>query len=107
MDIDGFLQQRIDKKLEYWTKTKINSAGRAFIANGILVSSPLYFLAIWGGSMKGVKKVVGKIRNYLWSGSTNPSRTRVSWINCCRTKNEGGLGLINPMEAMNALMVNL
>jgi hypothetical protein len=42
--------------------------------------------------------------NFLWSGSSHRTRIRVSWTNCCSAKGKGGLGLIDPQEAMEALM---
>lgn len=36
-------------------------------------------------------------------GTSNRARSRVSWVNCCRAKKDGGLGLVNPLEAMMAM----
>jgi hypothetical protein len=102
--VDQFLIERIDKKLKYWSAMHINNAGRAMVGNGILISSVFFFLAIWGGSKKGVSKVKAKIRNYIWSGSAHPTRARVSWDVCCMLKKEGGLGIVDPHDALTALM---
>lgn len=103
--IDNALLQRLDKKFNYWSQAKINSAGRAIIANAVLVSSLLYFLAIWGGSKQGIQKAISKIRNYMWIGSPSLTRSRVAWTTCCLPKKVGGLGLINPLDAMTSFMV--
>ena len=78
-DIDNLLLNKVDRKLEHWVKTKLNLAGRVVVANSVLISSMLYFLAIWGGSSSGIKRVEGKIRNFLWAGTTTFARAKVSW----------------------------
>jgi hypothetical protein len=77
-DSDQFLAAKIDRKLTYWVTTQLNWAGREVIVNGILISAMLYLLALWGGSQGGVKRITGKIRNFYWSNTTQPSRTRVA-----------------------------
>jgi hypothetical protein len=52
-DVDQFLIEKIDKKLKYWITTRINNTGRAVVANGILISTALFFLAIWEGGGVG------------------------------------------------------
>ena len=102
--VDKFLCDKIDKKLRYWITTRINGTGRVVICNGILVSSLMFFLAIWSGSKAGVIKVISKIQNYLWTGTQHNSRARIAWDSCCRKKKERGLGLVNPEEAVVAMM---
>jgi hypothetical protein len=94
----------IDKKLQYWSSLEFNAAGRETVANGILISALLYFLAIWGGTKQGIQKVTGKIRNFLWSGSPTAVRARVAWTVCCQPKQVDGLNLIDPQEAVTALI---
>jgi hypothetical protein len=105
-DVDQFLIEKIDKKLKYWITTRINNTGRAVVANGILISTALFFLAIWegGGSDKGVAKVKNKVVNFIWVGADRPTRSRVAWDTCCLKKKERGLGMIDPGDAVNALM---
>jgi hypothetical protein len=63
-DANSFLKAKIQKKLMYWVTVRLNSAGREVITNNVLVSSLLYFLAIWGGIADGIKRITGKIRNF-------------------------------------------
>jgi hypothetical protein len=64
-DVNKFLLDRKDKKLQYRTSRKLNNIGRSIICNGILTSSTMFFLAIWGGLQQGINKLKGKVRNYL------------------------------------------
>ena len=67
-DVDKFLMTKIDKKLVMWSNIKVNSVGRVLIANCMIVSTMLFFLAIWGGSSTSIQRITAKIRDYLWSG---------------------------------------
>jgi hypothetical protein len=102
--IDQFLVERIGKKIDFWATVRLNSAGRAVIANGVMVSATLYFLSIWAGSTNGVQKVVSKIRNYLFAGTSQPARAQVAWHVVCSRKKDGGLNIVNPLEAVTAMM---
>ena len=55
-DVGSFLFDKLSKKLVHWSATKINPTGRSIVANNVLLSSTFFFLSIWGGSKKGVKK---------------------------------------------------
>jgi hypothetical protein len=73
--------------------------------NGILLSALFFFLAIWAGTQAGVKKVQTLLTNYLWSGSTSRSRSKVAWYQCCLPHGHGGINLIDPVDAVNALLI--
>jgi hypothetical protein len=104
-DANGFLLDRIQKSLGWWSSTKINSTRGRPIVNGIFLSTTYFFTSIWVGTKKWVIKVKSAVTNYFWSRSLNRSRSKVSWIQCCQTKNKGEVNLINPVDAMTTLMV--
>jgi hypothetical protein len=103
-DANSFLMAKIEKKLMYWVTVRLNSAGREVIANSVLVSSLLYFLAIWGDTADGIKRITRKIRNFYWAGTTQQARAWVAWQTCCLKRCDGGLNLIDHQEATTALM---
>ena len=74
------------------------------MANSVLLSSTFFFLSIWRGSKKGVKKVKSAIMNYVAGGKLQRARIRVSWHQCCQTKSKGGVNLINLEDAATALL---
>jgi hypothetical protein len=43
--------------------------------------------------------------NYLASGGTQRARAKVDWVQCCQGRSKGGINLINPEDAVVALMV--
>jgi hypothetical protein len=103
-DIDQFLIEKIELKLHYWTTLRLSLAARAVVVNMVLLSTLWYFITLWGGSLKATRIIKSNLMNFLWSGSTHRTRVRVNWSDCCAPKTQGGLGLIGPNEAMDALM---
>ena len=103
-DVDTFLGDKLAKKLTHWCATKINQAGRRIVANNMLLSSTFYFLSMWRSSQKGVKKIKSSIMNYMAARRIQKSRIKVSWAQCCHPKEKSGLNLINPEDAVLALM---
>ena len=75
---------------------KLSLDGRIVICNQVFLSTPWFLITVWGGSNKILTKIRGAIRNYLYSGKEQLTRTRVSWRECCLTKRYGGLGLVDP-----------
>jgi hypothetical protein len=102
--VNQFLLDRTDNKLQHWTAQKLNNTGQSVICNGILMSATMYFLAIWGGTQSGISKLKAKIRNYLWMAEDRPCWARIAWHVCSLKKKDGGLGLVDPAEAMVAMM---
>ena len=103
-DVDKFLYNKISKKLDYWSTMKLSLGGRIVICNQVLLSTLWFFITVWGGSNKILNKIRGAIRNYLWSGKEQRSRTRVSWRECCLKKKLGGLGLMDLETAKISLL---
>jgi hypothetical protein len=95
---------KVEKKLVYWSSQRLNATSREVIGNSVLISFLLYFLALWGGTKAGLTKITSKIRNFFWSGSATRTRNRVAWKTCCLYREEGSLNMIDPQEALTALM---
>jgi hypothetical protein len=102
--VDEFLVERVHKSLRYWCTTKVNSTGRGVVVNKILLSSIFFFISIWDGTQKGIARVKANVASYMWSGTMNRARTKVAWLQCCQPKDQGGLDLVNPADALVALM---
>ena len=77
-DVGKFLYRKISKKLDYWSTMKLSLAGVAVICNQVLFSTLWFFITVWGGSNKIINEIRGAIRNYLWLGREQLTRTRVS-----------------------------
>ena len=75
------------------------------VVNGILLSSLFFFLAIWVSTKAEVMKVRYMLSNYLWSSSMSRSRSKVAWYQCCLLKSQGKIGLIDPVDAISAVLI--
>ena len=100
-DVDSFLFNKISKKLDYWSTMRLSLAGRIVICNQVLLSTLWFFVTVWGGSNKILKKIRGAIRNYLWSGKEQLIRTRVSWKECCLKKKRWGSRASRPRNGQD------
>lgn len=102
-DVDAFLAAKITRKLSYWTTVHLSLAARAVVVNSVLLSSLWYFLSLWCGSKEILSSIRASLRNFLWAGTEEHVRARVRWDDCCAEKLVGGLGLIDPQEALTSL----
>jgi len=46
IDVDNFLLEKVQHKLNYWASTKLSFARRKVIVNNILLSSLGYFVSV-------------------------------------------------------------
>jgi hypothetical protein len=104
-DVDKFLLDRVNKKLEYWCKLKHKSIGRAVVVNSVLLSSTIFFVSIWGGTLAGLKRIQAILHNYLWGGKPTLARKKIAWLQCCQPRDKGGINLLNPPDVLDAMMV--
>jgi hypothetical protein len=52
VDVDRFLQDKIERKLHYWTTLRLSLASRAMVVNMVLLSTLWYFIVLWGGTIQ-------------------------------------------------------
>jgi hypothetical protein len=104
IDTDDFLFNKIKKKLTYWTAIHLSLAARSTIVNSVLLSTTWYFISVWAGSRTVIKRIRGLVRSYLWTGLDKKCWVRVRWADCCANKKIGGLNIVHPEDALDALM---
>lgn len=88
----------IRKKLVYWSSCNLSLAGRALVANQVLLATTWYIASCWLLHSGILKQLSRLIRNFLWSASdgTQDTRARVKWSTVIMAKSEGGLRIIDP-----------
>ncbi|KAL0289804.1 UNVERIFIED_CONTAM: hypothetical protein Sradi_7065200 [Sesamum radiatum] len=52
-----------------------------------------------------IKMIEGKMREFLWTGATGVGHAKVAWVQVCRSKEEGGLGIRSIIHMNQALML--
>ncbi|KAL0288048.1 UNVERIFIED_CONTAM: hypothetical protein Sradi_7109300 [Sesamum radiatum] len=101
-------QPLIDKladRLTGWNHLNLSLAGRAQLLKSVLSSLHLYWASIFVLPKSIIKVIEGKMRAFLWKGSSNSGYAKVSWVQVCRPVAEGGLGIRSVLFMNQALML--
>ena len=92
----------------FWSKAKLSFAGRVIVVNHVLLSSLWYIMSCWSFSRSCMGQLQRLIRNYLWSGNDGShARAKVSWSTIVKPLDQGGLGIVDPLQQSKALMAKL
>src|ERR1044071_6276986 len=83
------LLDKISGYLNAWAKKSISFAGRRELIASVLQGCEGFWLSILSSPSCLIESLVGICRGFLWR------RPRVSWVNVCVPRKEGGLGLLN------------
>ncbi|MCO5583112.1 hypothetical protein L7F22_037020 [Adiantum nelumboides] len=103
------VMQAIRRKLCYWSTRHLSMAGRALVANQVLLASAWYVASCWtmhGGVMLQLRRL---IRNFLFGGSDGSfdTRPRGRWSTCILPTSQGGLGIIDLEIRRRALLTKV
>jgi hypothetical protein len=84
----------LKKRLGSWGNKYVSLGGRIVLINAVLSSIPIFYLAYMKMPQKVWKEVVKIQRNFLWGGLSLKRRIYwVKWVDICKPKMEGGLGI--------------
>jgi hypothetical protein len=79
----------------------VSLGGRVVLLNSVLSAIPIFYLSLFKMPVGGWKKIVRLQRRFLWGGAAGSSKISwVSWVDVCRPKKEGGLG-VKDLRIMN------
>ncbi|XP_074318739.1 uncharacterized protein LOC141655563 [Silene latifolia] len=88
------LIERIVSRIRGIGAKKLSYAGRIILINAVLNTLHNYWASIFLIPKGVIKRIEAICRNFLWSGSSEYSRSPlVVWHNVCCSKKEGGLGI--------------
>jgi hypothetical protein len=95
----------LQKRLNSWQNRFVSLGGRVVLINSVLAAIPLFYLSLFKMPMKTWKKIVSIQRNFLWGGASNKTKIAwVKWVDVCRGKDDGGLGVKN-LRLMNIALL--
>lgn len=83
---------------------KLSLASRVVICNHVIMSTLWFFITMWAGSNKTLRKIWSAIHNYRSSGNGQLNRTRVTWKECWIKGKYDGLGLVDPEDAKTNIL---
>lgn len=97
--------KRLTDYTSLWNIKSLSYAGRIELIRGVIQGVH----AFWMGVLPipyGVQKIIGRIaRNFLWGvQGVQKKKMWVSWVDVCRPKKEGGLGLFDLIAWNKALL---
>lgn len=91
------LLDKVEKTLPNWKCTCLSRGGRLTLVNAGLTNIPSYWMSLLYLPCWVVNRIDQIRRDILWSGSLSVSGIRClrNWGVVCRSKAQGGLGIIN------------
>ncbi|KAL4342320.1 hypothetical protein GQ457_08G033220 [Hibiscus cannabinus] len=89
----GFLTERVDDRIEGWTKHLLSFGGREIFLKSVAQSLPQYIMSCYLLPRTIIDHIVRSMRRYWWSGN-NKDRgwPLIAWDCICSPKAAGGLG---------------
>jgi hypothetical protein len=91
----------IQNRLASWKNKYVSLGGRVVLLNSVLAAIPIFYLSLFKIPVGVWKKIVRLQRRFLWGGAAGSSKINwVSWLDVCRPKKEGGLG-VKDLRIMN------
>lgn len=93
------LIMRIRDQIDCWASSCLNHAGRLQLLKSVLFG----IQAHWSNHLFLPKHILKCVQSYflrfLWGGSTSSNKqVKVSWSECCKSLDEGGLGIKDPLQ---------
>lgn len=88
------LIMKIRGKIELWMNKLLNHAGRLQLLKVVLFSIQSFWSVHLSLPASVLKEIQSLLLKFLWGGSvSNTKQVKVSWKECCYSKDEGGLGI--------------
>jgi len=96
---------KLETRLSTWRGRFLSMAGRICIIKSVLTAVPLYYLYIFRAPESVCKNINSIQRRFLWGwGKEKKPISWVSWKNVCKSKQEGGLGILDVRDFNHALL---
>ncbi len=89
-----------------WQAKLLSQGGRLVLVNLVLTSLPLYFLSVFRAPKWAIKRMEALRRAFFWKGgiAVLGGQCLVQWKQVCRSRKEGGLGVLD-LGVMNTALL--
>lgn len=95
------LLESIRHRIASWTTRLLSYAGRLELLKSVIASIINFWISAFRLPNGCIKEIDRLCSAFLWSGpELNTRKAKVSWVNICKPKKEGGLG-IRPLKEAN------
>jgi len=96
---------KLETRLSTWRGRFLLMAGRICVIKSVLTAVPLYYLSLFRAPELVCKNINRIQSRFLWGwGKEKKPISWVSWKNVCKSKQEGGLGMIDVRDFNHALL---
>lgn len=86
--------ERITLKLHSWKVRTLSFAGKVVLVSSVIYGMVNFWSSVFALPKGFYEKIDSLCSAFLWKNSTTSANgARVSWVNICKPKQEGGLGL--------------
>lgn len=94
------LISRIRNMISSWTARHMIFAGRLQLIGYVLYSITAFWMSAFRLPSQCIQEINSICSAFLWSGPVlSPQKAKIAWVDVCKPKEEGGLGLKNLAEA--------
>ena len=101
----GKILEAIEKTGQKWNKEDIGIYGQSLVANTLLLSKISHRASVNPLSPQIRKAITEKFKAFIWKGEAK--RGKVRWEVLMRKEEEGGVGLRDPVCALDAAKINI
>ena len=90
------LISRIRNMISSWTARHLSFGGRLQLIGSVLYSISNFWMSAFRLPKKCIQEINSICSAFLWSGSVlSTQKAKIAWVDVCKTKDEGVLGLKN------------
>lgn len=102
------LLEQLRNKISSWTSRFLSFAGRLNLISSVLWSISNFWLSAFRLPRNCIKEMGKLCSAFLWSGpELNSKKAKISWLDVCKPKQEGGLGLRSLKEENDVCCLKL
>ena len=95
------LLEKIRSRITTWTSRFLSYAGRLQLIQSVLMSIVNFWLGAFRLPSRCIKEIEQLCSAFLWTGpQLKTTGAKVAWLEVCKSKSEGGLG-IRPLKEVN------
>ncbi|XP_078149679.1 uncharacterized protein LOC144544998 [Carex rostrata] len=97
---------KIESRIQGWKGKLLSYGGRVTLLNSVLSAIPIYWLSVFVMPAKIRMRIDQLRRRFLWFGGTTVRKKYclVSWDTVCKSKSQGGLGILDLKRLNQALL---
>ncbi|KAL0284968.1 UNVERIFIED_CONTAM: putative ribonuclease H protein [Sesamum radiatum] len=99
------LLDKVSSRISGWSHLSLSFAGRVQVIKSVLSALHMYWGSVFILPKAVIKVLERRMTDFLWKGPSGAGYTKVAWVQCCKPKEEGGLGIRSVQYINQALIL--